>query len=71
MSNVQSRCSVTPQHCWCPWGSLGTQQRLQEGTRPHLLLQHHADRALLVQLLPELDHLPTQILGLLIFPDVR
>lgn len=38
---------------------------------PHLLLQHHADRALLVQLLPELDHLPPQILSFLVFPDVR
>lgn len=39
--------------------------------QPHLLLQHHADRALLVQLLPELDHLPPQVLGLLVLPNVR
>lgn len=62
---------MSPQHCCCPWGSLGTWQGLQGDTWAHLLLQHHADRALLVQLLPELDHLPAQILGLLIFPDVR
>lgn len=62
---------MSPQHCRCPWSSLGTCQGLQGDTWAHLLLQHHADRALLVQLLPELDHLPAQILGLLIFPDVR
>ena len=38
---------------------------------PHLLLQHHADRALLGQLLSQLDHLPPQVLRLLLLQDVR
>lgn len=38
---------------------------------PHLIFQQHPDRALLLQLLPQLDHLPPQVLGLFLLQNVR
>lgn len=36
----------------------------------YLIFQYHPDRPLFLQLLPQLDHLPLQVLGLLLLQDI-
>lgn len=39
--------------------------------RPYLIFKHHPDRALFLQLLPQLNHLSSQVLTLFLLQNIR